>query len=93
MRPDADEPTSMAEEGAAAAEVNMEDGAARPTASGQCPGMHALVSRRTPKAGYYCDVCGKKFATASVMLHGCRTCDWDCCDACRGISHAQPTYT
>lgn len=43
-----------------------------------CPeGLHPLVSLNTPKAGYYCNVCGKEDISKGTLMFGCRQCDWD----------------
>jgi len=50
--------------------------------SGQCPGGHPkLWLFRTPDYGYSCSRCEGVFLEG-VRLFGCRTCDFDLCEAC-----------
>eukprot|EP01083_Nonionella_stella_P183326 662174_1 len=54
---------------------------ARDLASPNCPGSHGLTAFRTPQSGYACNVC-RKTCSANEVMHGCRTCNYDLCNAC-----------
>lgn len=48
-----------------------------------CPGLHGLKLFLTPRAGFCCDVCGKKQLPKDLPMYGCRMCNWDACSECR----------
>jgi ankyrin repeat protein len=48
-----------------------------------CLECHPLTRFETSVAGYECDLCSATQAKGVVMW-GCRVCDWDACDKCRG---------
>lgn len=52
-----------------------------------CPGDHELRAFETPRDAFVCDLCRGRVPTRT-RLFGCRTCDYDICDAC---SVVQPT--
>eukprot|EP01083_Nonionella_stella_P317633 1157652_1 len=61
-------------------EGDDDDGEAR-----TCPGKHDLEKFQTPTNGWYCSECGPSgdgnYPSGTVM-HGCRRCNYDLCDAC-----------
>eukprot|EP01084_Bolivina_argentea_P207325 353744_1 len=46
-----------------------------------CQGHHGLKAFRTPKTGFGCDRCTRRFQAGTVMF-GCRICDYDFCCSC-----------
>lgn len=46
-----------------------------------CPHGHQLRAAKAPKTGSSCDVC-KTAIQEGALLHCCRPCDYDECDAC-----------
>jgi len=46
-----------------------------------CPKKHTASLHVTKHASFRCDLCGKGVEKGAVM-HGCRQCDWDACEAC-----------
>ena len=53
-------------------------------AGGRCPAGHALVGFATDVAGYNCDSCGAEELAAGTALWGCKGCDYDVCEQCKG---------
>ncbi|KAG7373198.1 HECT-domain ubiquitin-transferase [Nitzschia inconspicua] len=47
----------------------------------RCPKKHTASLHVTKHASFRCDLCGKGVEKGSIM-HGCRQCDWDACEAC-----------
>ena len=47
-----------------------------------CPMGHELRMFSTPHDEFFCELCGEQqYLPAGAMLFGCRTCDWDACEA------------
>lgn len=51
------------------------------TVHSNCPGAHGLSLFKTPARGWWCSVCEKEHDKGSAF-YGCRTCDYDECEAC-----------
>eukprot|EP00940_MAST-03C_sp_MAST-3C-sp2_P001067 g1067.t1 len=49
-----------------------------------CPTGCGLTRFSTPRPRFICDVCRKRQPVSAVM-HGCRKCDFDVCDACFNV--------
>ena len=59
-----------------------------------CPGKHGLVSFSAPDEAWCCGVCDRNVRKGS-MMHGCRSCDYDVCEAClkrRECCHEADTW-
>ena len=46
-----------------------------------CPKKHVATLHVTKHSSFRCDLCGVGVKCGAIM-HGCRECDWDACEAC-----------
>ncbi len=46
-----------------------------------CPKKHVATLHITKHSSFRCDLCGVGVKCGAIM-HGCRECDWDACEAC-----------
>ena len=46
-----------------------------------CPKKHVATLHITKHSSFRCDLCGAGVKCGAIM-HGCRECDWDACEAC-----------
>lgn len=52
-------------------------------AARNCPGKHGLIVFTTERS-FGCNLCKKRF-TKGIVMHGCRSCDYDVCTTCAGV--------
>jgi len=64
----------------------------KPPVTSNCPGMHGLWWFRTPDRGWWCSRCQREHPTGT-SFYGCRSCDYDECEACARAPAKSSTST
>lgn len=85
-------PVSNASTHESAAKVEQSNATATTRTDLRC--KHLLKTFNAPHSNFTCDICGKQ-AVVHALLHGCRICNFDVCQACYaekdlGLSLASP---